>query len=348
MMMGRTRYNTDRDICRNGGFTLLELLVVLVILSGAAFMTLNILTDGSGQVRFDDTKNRLKMIRRAVAGDVMLSVNGEPMLSGFVADVGRLPNCMQELLVRTDIDCDSDGTLEADIPDWQVDDVVTGVSQTGLSSGWRGPYLKTFDGVFRDGWGNEDSGANNYGWNFTHVVEDSKNVALTLQSLGLGGAGGTSAPAVDFEEDYPAIGNLIERNDIFVDVSTVGVSVILRNTTTSDISLLADTLCLRVFSPDGTVTGTISDIDDQVVTQGNVAILVTAGGSVPVTFSRPATSDYTSASDRFIPIGNRMMRLMTYNSGTGICTTTEYSSSPYFPVKLMPSQDLPTIVWNLP
>ena len=343
MMMGRTRYNTGRDICRNGGFTLLELLVVLVILSGAAFMTLNILTDGSGQVRFDDTKNRLKMIRRAIAGDVMLSVNGEPMLSGFVADVGRLPNCMQELLVRTDIDCDNNAaTSEDNIPDWQVDDVVTGATKTGLSFGWRGPYLKTFDSVFRDGWGNEDSGANNYGWNFTHVVEDSKNIALTLQSLGLGGVGGTSSPVVDFEVDYPATGNLVERNDVFVDVSTVGMGVIIRNTTASDIMLSEDTLCLCIYYPDGATT-----IKNQIVTQGNAEILIAAGGSVPITFSRPTTSDYASASDRFIAIGNRTVRLMAYDNTGDVCETTEYNSSPFFPIKLMPSQDFPTIIWDV-
>lgn len=38
------------------------------------------------------------MIREAILGDPRKTVNGQAVMSGFVADMGRLPTCLRELL----------------------------------------------------------------------------------------------------------------------------------------------------------------------------------------------------------------------------------------------------------
>jgi type II secretory pathway pseudopilin PulG len=127
------------------GLTLLELVVTLLILT--MLTTVAIQSTGGLQVqaRFEQTQNRLLMIREAILGDPRKTVNGQAVVSGFVADMGRLPNDLRELL---------DGT---GLPAYAIDPL------TGLGYGWRGPYLLSSQNpadpdAFTDGWGREAQG----------------------------------------------------------------------------------------------------------------------------------------------------------------------------------------------
>ena len=82
------------------GFSLLEMLIAVGILSAAAYVALDTVESDQGQLRYDLTEQRLKTIRRAIVGEPGLSANGAPVISGFVADVGRLPECLEALVVR--------------------------------------------------------------------------------------------------------------------------------------------------------------------------------------------------------------------------------------------------------
>ncbi len=189
---------------RQQGMTLLELLVVIALLSVVGFMALSQVGDDLSQVRYEDTRNRLDMIREAITGDPSRTVNGQPEIRGFVADMGRLPLNLKELIEPPE-DCDADGNLtdqqdrdlnglpdecEYTIYDGHcLDDSYTNEpSCTGAGSlwypdaggiwaGWNGPYLvaTSEDGgskIFRDGWGNDD-GSNNFGWSVTPVDHPS-------------------------------------------------------------------------------------------------------------------------------------------------------------------------------
>lgn len=46
------------------GFTLLELLLVVTLLSTTAFMTLSAVENNSDQIRFEDTRNRLSLFEQ--------------------------------------------------------------------------------------------------------------------------------------------------------------------------------------------------------------------------------------------------------------------------------------------
>ncbi len=106
------------------GFTLIELLVVIGILSVMATMALNDVTGTVGQQNFDQTVYKMKNIRRAILGKDKV-VNGEPVLEGFVVDMGRLPYTMAELFNQQNCkhpsydnqaDCEGNGEEWVEMP----------------------------------------------------------------------------------------------------------------------------------------------------------------------------------------------------------------------------------------
>lgn len=189
----------------NQGFTLIELLVVIGILSVMATIALNDVTGTVGQQSFDQTVYKMKNIRRAILGKDKI-VNGELVLEGFVADMGRLPNNLSELLnqqycrnfkYKNKVDCE-DGSLgnsewvvlpsyafkEGFCSDFLYSTKTTCENATPagiwttvpkMQWGWRGPYINVFadlggNRTYRDGWGNKsDDSDPNSGWIFTVV-----------------------------------------------------------------------------------------------------------------------------------------------------------------------------------
>jgi len=115
---------------RTRGVTLLELLVVLMILSiilTAAVKTWDVTLERG---RAETTSRKLNQLVNVIVGEPEYIVAGHRADFGFVGDVGRLPNNLEELVVFPG----------------------------GDSSRWRGPYLRaTFnespDGFRIDGWG---------------------------------------------------------------------------------------------------------------------------------------------------------------------------------------------------
>jgi len=124
------------------GVTLFELLVVLMILSlilTAAVKTWDVTLQRG---RFESTQRKLSQLASVITGDASRTADGQRIDFGFVGDMGRLPQMLDELVT----------------------------DPTGLSpeeSNWRGPYVRaTFnespDGYRIDGWGdtislNDDS-----------------------------------------------------------------------------------------------------------------------------------------------------------------------------------------------
>lgn len=199
------------------GFSLLELLVVVSLLGMLALATTVMVDNTDDQQRFELTRARLQQIRTAIVGDTTRTLNGEPVLSGFAVDMGRLPANLNELMV-----------LPAGAHVWQGFPISTSSvpsSSVGeVYGGWRGPYLDVMPSAgasatraFRDGWANDD-GSVNFGWAVATSGISPDHTALSVKSYGADGtAGGTSV----YEEDYPVSGNLIGPNDWQVDFSAV-------------------------------------------------------------------------------------------------------------------------------
>jgi len=116
---------------RARGVTLLELLVVLMILSIILTAAVKTWDATLERGRAETTWRKLNQLVGAMVGDPDYIVAGQRADFGFVGDIGRLPNKLQELVVSPVI---------------------------SESSRWRGPYLRsTFNespDAFRiDGWG---------------------------------------------------------------------------------------------------------------------------------------------------------------------------------------------------
>lgn len=196
------------------GFTLVEMLLVILLLGSLALVATVFVDNANEQFRFEQTKSALEQIRHAIIGNSVRSLNGQPDISGFVVDMGRLPANLSELL--------EPGTQAA----WQSDMLsledgsISGVAlDVQLSGGWRGPYVDVLPAsngagrTFRDGWGNIDpvdaDDALNFGWRYS-----SLSGVISMQSYGADGAPGAIDPENSYQQDYPATGqNLVDLHD---------------------------------------------------------------------------------------------------------------------------------------
>jgi len=158
------------NIKRQTGFSLVELTVVLLIITLLASVAVRETSELAFQTRYEQTRERLEMIRQAILGNPKLIVNGQQAVSGFVADMGRLPANIRELIQRSG-DCSDDagdasqaaclglatpGTWTASA--WNNDAVAKIDPVTGLRYGWNGPYLSISGNpadsdALTDGWG---------------------------------------------------------------------------------------------------------------------------------------------------------------------------------------------------
>lgn len=83
---------------RSNGFTLVEMTVVLLLITLLASVAVRETAELGFQTRYEQTKERLEMIRQAILGNPKLVINGQQAVSGFVADMGRLPDNLRELI----------------------------------------------------------------------------------------------------------------------------------------------------------------------------------------------------------------------------------------------------------
>jgi prepilin-type N-terminal cleavage/methylation domain-containing protein len=316
--MAMAHIHSTQQLVYSKGFSLLELLLVLFIM-GLMTATAMLMTGGvEDQSKYDETKRRMELIKRAIVGDTSRTVNGSPEISGFVADMGRLPDCLLELVESKH--CDGSDYDPADL--WQLD------SDTGLWRGWRGPYLDVqadSDGIkrFRDGFENTDSDlteySKNYGWrNFQIIAATS---AVQIESWGGDGALGGSGYAADI-----ATSGVVEANDYLtqdtivinfqnqsatsaVNVNPADWSVFLDDTTTSGVASIA-------FTIDGAAS--------------SVSIL--QGGN------KQAVAKFSSK----IKMGHYLLDVNCTS-----CTSVNNSITNPFQVTVVPRHQIPAFNWNI-
>jgi len=174
------------------GFTLVELLVVMLVLVALASITIETSKDFVFQQRYEVTKDRYAKIKKAIIGNPNQVINGQPNIEGFVKDVGRLPFKLEEL---TNGYCEDNVAYHADEP-----------ACTTATKTWNTKTYLSSDKVLKDGWGND--------W----IVN---NPVTNIQSLGKDNLAGGS----DYNVDYPATATAINQNDWKVDISLLKVSI---------------------------------------------------------------------------------------------------------------------------
>lgn len=302
---------------RRSGFTLLEVLMVVFILSAIALSTVSFTDELDQQIRFDDTATRSRYIRRAVVGDVSRDANGTPIVSGFVADVGRLPINLQELIEQ--------GSL----PSWQLD------ATSNQWFGWRGPYLETVREavsglkVYRDGWGNVDlvpaNDALNFGWNV--VVEPSPG-QLVVQSFGSDSQVGGPAGDV-YAADYPPVADpLVLQQDHQIDIQGWAVTISFFNPSGgSKLPNQAKDLRVRFYYPQG---GSIVSVDSNVKTLNRQSIL--DGKAQALDFLFPATP-------QLIPWGVRSLVVIDDTSAVYLAASNNPKNVTFLPRGQLPTKE---------
>ncbi|MEL6899105.1 MAG: prepilin-type N-terminal cleavage/methylation domain-containing protein, partial [Planctomycetota bacterium] len=127
------------------GFTLIELVMVLVILAILATAALNVVDVRVDEARFDASQQTIQSLDTAVLGpENARSADGSRSVSGFVADCGRLPRSLEELY-----------SFPSGLVPAFGNAAPAGDSEVTLSGGWNGPYLRLPIGgaSLSDGWG---------------------------------------------------------------------------------------------------------------------------------------------------------------------------------------------------
>ncbi|MEM7058491.1 MAG: prepilin-type N-terminal cleavage/methylation domain-containing protein [Pseudomonadota bacterium] len=250
------------------GFSLLEVLVVVAILSAAAYVALDSVDHDTGQLRFDITERRLEAIRRGIVGEPGLSVNGTPVVSGYVADVGQLPPCLFALLVQS-ADCNGDGTAEINPPAF--------ANVGGLAFGWRGPYLEIQVNGFFDSWGNTGDSTTDYGWTVAATA-----TTFNVSSLGRDRAAGGTA---DYDADRPM--NAVNLADFTVNLAVTTITAEITETNGA-----ARNVCLGLRVPDP------NDESNWILVSGSPVVNVAANTTVTQGFS--AAQAITMGARNFI------------------------------------------------
>lgn len=245
-MITKVDATTAKNIFQTG-FTLLEMLLVLFLIGLMASTTLMITEGVEDQAKYDDTKRRMEIMRKAIVGDPTRTVNGGPEISGFVADMGRLPLCIAELLTAGVVSGAgptfvSPCNVTKEIFSWQQD------VDSQVWSGWRGPYIqvqpeRNGELRFRDGYGNSDPDATidarKSGWNWTLSASDT---IAHIQSRGFDGSelypiGATVSDAIP----------LVNPSDYSIELQNWdSFQIQFQNTSTAAINIPLDSLRMKL------------------------------------------------------------------------------------------------------
>jgi prepilin-type N-terminal cleavage/methylation domain-containing protein len=282
---------------RQAGFTLLELLLVVFILSVIALGAVSLVQSSDDQLRFEETQSRLRLLRSAILGE---SGPAQRLVGGHVADLGTLPDDV-ESLVRVG-SADAFGAVRPEYGGTALDDV----DAVRLLKGWRGPYVALgpstdpSDVPFRDGWGNVAlvDDALHHGWS----PFDPTSNPFEITSLGSDGLPGGAG---DYDRDLTI---RVAADDWRVNLADWTVEV--TNSSSGDLTLKIAVLVYSAGSWSGVESGNrqvdagsteaLSFGDKTVPIGRHLAIVVKVNGSgdVPYKISGVGTGESPYVSKR--------------------------------------------------
>lgn len=270
----RSRNTCRRARCRTRhGLTLLEMLLVVFILAAVALSAVSLVDRADEQLRYEETQQRLTAVEQAVVGVPTPSYQGQRLLTGFVADLGHLPDDLKSFINPGPTQFAPFGPIHPDTHgSWIIydpqPDVATGLNDGpnsgsgavveltdttpgvyNLSKGYRGPYLASPPGsvFFRDGWGNVASDPAvdlfTHGWTIASTPRDVLGNAAQLGIASTGSDGQPDAlvaPQDVYQED---VGIEIDANQWTLPVSSITVEV--TNNTGGELQVSGGTALFR-------------------------------------------------------------------------------------------------------
>ncbi|TFB13518.1 prepilin-type N-terminal cleavage/methylation domain-containing protein [Candidatus Marinimicrobia bacterium MT.SAG.4] len=166
---------------RRDGFTLMELIVVMALLGILTSVGINIVLRTLEAQKADSTLLEMETIKRAIAGDPSLIINGRRADFGYYGDMGIMPATLTDLITQ--------GSQPA----------LTNDTTYFIIYGWGGPYLsKSFEG--------ESNTAIEDSWRNAYIYSNSKTINASgdsvygiITSLGANGVGGGEGYDADID-----------------------------------------------------------------------------------------------------------------------------------------------------
>lgn len=123
----------NRRFSGSAGFTLIEIVIVIIILGIIAAVAIPRFGDVSENAKTTTTKEEMMRLKVAIIGDASLKAGGKYVNKGYLGDVGSVPTALVDLAVKPGA-------------------VAVYNNFTGL--GWNGPYMDSAGGEYlNDAWG---------------------------------------------------------------------------------------------------------------------------------------------------------------------------------------------------
>ncbi len=266
------------------GFTLLELLLVLVILTALATVAVQTIEPQVNQARFESTQTTLDNVRDAIIGpENQRAADGSVAISGFIADVGRPPLLLQELWSNPNLIPAFTHTQPA------------GDSEVTSSAGWNGPYLQLPVGAtsLTDAWGTSfdlymHDGTTSTSNDEIHIIRSRGRDGVSLSGTGYD---------LDTDLAVKATASAVTANLTSTEVNhieqTLTVYVYYQSTSQNPDSAQGTNVIVRIYGPELGLVQTIAQLTD--------------------------TADATPMSFTFsnVPIGPKIIRAYQTSSSPG-------------------------------
>ena len=319
---------------RRGGFTLVELVVVMTILALLTTVAVQSLSSVQDQAHFDATQRTLTEIRGSILGPDAITREGELASGGYLQDVGWLPAAPTDLMIPPVIS--SSPALAMPPRNYSL--------TWRTYFGWSGPYITqplraTGSVQLYDGYGRDF-----YGWFGGTPWTTPVYADFALRSTG---ADGIMAPAFPTPDDDPNVFNrdfpvreqpLIPLNMWSVDLRNLSIS--FKNLTGVD--LPADTISvlrLRVVVPrwdqataanpelalQYRFTGSSTDRDGWQhygAKTFSLPAIANNASSSPIQFGETGLAAPNDFRERRVPLGRRMLYVVKESDGTPFSVST--------------------------
>ncbi len=125
---------TPGRVSGRGGFTLIEIVIIIVTLGILAAVAVPKFSDMANSAKINATKQEMMSLKKAVVGDPSAVAGGEYIDRGFEGDIGNPPSQLADLAIRP-------GSLAVYNPLTRL--------------GWNGPYIDDANNNYlSDAWNN--------------------------------------------------------------------------------------------------------------------------------------------------------------------------------------------------